>query len=89
VIDVLVLRGRTDRSKDVEILVLRHQLAVLQRQHVRPRFEPDDRAILAALAQVLGRDRFSIFIVKPDTLSAATAPPSSASHGDAVRRCAL
>jgi putative transposase len=68
VIDLLVLRGRRDRSKDVEILVLRHQLAVLQRQISRPRFEPDDRAILAALARVLGRDRWSIFLVRPDTI---------------------
>jgi len=37
-------------SKDVEILVLRQQLAVLQRHGSRPRFEPEDRAILAALA---------------------------------------
>jgi len=58
VIDLLVLRGRRDRSKDVEILVLRHQLIVLQRQISRPRFEPEDRAILAALARVLGRDRW-------------------------------
>jgi putative transposase len=68
VIDLLVLRGRGDRSKDVEILVLRHQLAVLQRQIVRPRFEPQDRAILTALARVLGRDRWSIFLVKADTI---------------------
>jgi putative transposase len=68
VIDLLVLRGRTDRSKDVEILVLRHQLAVLKRQSSRPRFEPEDRAFLAALARVLGRGRWSIFVVKPDTL---------------------
>jgi transposase InsO family protein len=68
VIDLLVLRGRTDHSKDVEILVLRHQLAVLQRQHARPRFEPGDRAILTALARALGRDRWSIFLVKPDTI---------------------
>ena len=68
VIDLLVLRGRRDRSKDVEILVLRHQLAVLQRQIARPRFEPDDRAILTALARVLGRDRWSIFLVRPDTI---------------------
>jgi hypothetical protein len=68
VIDLLVLRGRADRSKDVEILVLRHQLAVLHRQIARPRFEPDDRTILTALARAIGRDRWSIFIVKPDTL---------------------
>ena len=49
VISLLVLRGRTDRSKDAEILVLRHQLAVLHRQVPRPRFEPADRAILTAL----------------------------------------
>ena len=68
VVDLLVLRGQRDRSKDVEILVLRHQLAVLQRQVTRPRFEPDDRAILTALAGVLGRERWSIFMVRPDTI---------------------
>jgi len=68
VLDLLVLRGRRDRSKDAEIPVLRHQLVVLQRNHIRPRFEPDDRAILTALARVLGRDRWSIFLVKPDTI---------------------
>jgi putative transposase len=68
VIDLLVLRGRADRSKDVEILVLRHQLGVLQRQIGRPRFEPRDRMLLSALARALGRDRWSIFIVKPDTI---------------------
>jgi putative transposase len=68
VIDLLVLRSRRDRSKDVEILVLRHQLAVLQRQISRARFEPDDRAALAAFARALGRDRWSIFLVQPDTI---------------------
>jgi putative transposase len=68
VIDLLVLRGRRDRSKDVEIIVLRHQLAVLRRQITRPRFEPDDRALLAAFARVLGRDRWSMFIVRPETI---------------------
>jgi transposase len=68
VVDLLVLRGRRDRSKDAEILVLRHQLAILQRQVTRPRFEPDDRVILTALAGSLGRDRWSIFTVRPDTI---------------------
>jgi transposase InsO family protein len=68
VIDLLVLRGRCDRSKDVEILVLRHQLAVLKRRVSRPRFEPDDRAILAAFSRVVSRDRWSSFVVTPATL---------------------
>ena len=42
VIDILVFRSRTDRSKDVEILVLRHHLRVLRRQVPRPRFERTD-----------------------------------------------
>jgi putative transposase len=68
VIDLLVLRRRSDGSKDVEILVLRHQLAVLRRQIPRPRFEPEDRALFAAFARVLDRDRWSILLVKPDTI---------------------
>jgi putative transposase len=68
VLDLLVLRGRTDRSKDAEILVLRHQLAILRRQVPRPSFERHDRAVLSALARVLDRDRWSIFLVKPDTI---------------------
>jgi hypothetical protein len=66
VIDLFILRGRADRSKDVEILVLRKQLEVLERQVARVRFEPDDRAVLAALARALGRDRWSIFLVRPE-----------------------
>jgi hypothetical protein len=43
----LVVGGRrTDVAKDVELLVLRHQLAVLRRQQPRPMFRPADRALL-------------------------------------------
>ena len=70
VVDALIVRGRTDRSKDIEILVLRHQLAVLRRQVPRPRFDRTDRAFLTALARVLDRDRWSMFLVKPDTILA-------------------
>jgi putative transposase len=70
VIELLVLRGRNDRSKDVEVLMLRHQLAVLHRQLPRPRFDPTDRALLTALARGLGRERWSVLLVKPDTILA-------------------
>ena len=68
VVDLLVLRARRERSKDAEILVLRHQLAVLGRQVPRPQFEPVDRVFLAALSRVIGRDQWAILLIKPDTL---------------------
>ncbi len=67
-IQVLVLLVRGDAAKDLEILVLRHQLAVLRRQAPRPKLEPTDRALLAAVSRVLPRSRWSCFFVKPDTL---------------------
>jgi putative transposase len=48
--------------------VLRHQLTVLRRQIPRPKPEPTDRALLAAISRVLPRARWSCFLVKPDTL---------------------
>jgi len=67
-IQALALLVRGDAAKDLEILVLRHQLAVLRRQTPRPRLEPADRALLAAVSRVLPRSRWSCFFVKPDTL---------------------
>jgi putative transposase len=67
-IQLLALLARGDATKDLELLVLRHQLAVLRRQVPRPKLEPADRALLAAISRVLPRARWSCFFVKPGTL---------------------
>ena len=59
---------RGGRAKDIEIMILRHQLEVLRRQLGRPRFRPFDRAVLAALSRALPRERWSAFLVRPQTL---------------------
>jgi transposase InsO family protein len=67
-IQLLGLLARGDAAKDLELLVLRHQLTVLRRQTPRPRLEPADRALLAAVSRVLPRARWSCFFVTPGTL---------------------
>jgi len=72
----LILRGllrlagpeRESRDREVEILVLRHQLKVLSRKTGRPRLRRLDRVLLAAAARVLPRERWSSFLVTPSTL---------------------
>jgi transposase InsO family protein len=63
---ILVFRG--DRSNEVEVLVLRHQVVVLRRQVHRLDLEPTDRAMLAALSRLLPRARRAAFFVTPATL---------------------
>lgn len=67
-LELLVLRARSERSKEIEILVLRHQLRVLERTVGRPRLEPTDRVLLAALSRVLPRSLWPSFLVTPATL---------------------
>ena len=62
------LAVRSGRSKDLEIIVLRHQLAVLRRQNTRPTLNDDDRTLLGAIAAALPRPTRSGWIVTPDTL---------------------
>ena len=65
---LLVFPNGDDGTKDMEILVLRHQLRVLRRKTGRPRFPARDRALLAAASRVLPRQRWASFLVTPQTL---------------------
>ena len=67
-LELIVLRVRSERSKELEILVLRQQLEVLQRQVARPRLRPADRVLLAPVSRVLPRSAWSSFLVSPATL---------------------
>jgi putative transposase len=72
----MALLARSAASKDAELLVLRHEVAVLRRQNPKPRLEWADRAILAALGRLLSRPaRMSLWV--PITLSRSVAWPAS------------
>jgi putative transposase len=91
---LLVPHGQGADVRDLEIVVLRHQLNVLRRQVKRPRLRPSDRVFLAAAARRLPRARWERFLVTP-TDAAALAPGAgslevgalTAGAGRAGRRC--
>jgi putative transposase len=68
VLRLLVSGRRSEFAKDVELLVLRHQLVVLGRQERRPPLRPVDRALLAGLARLLPPQRRHGMVVTPQTL---------------------
>jgi hypothetical protein len=62
------LAARSGHSKDLEIIVLRHQLAVLRRNGDKPQLTNDDRTLLGTIAAALPRTRRAGWLVTPETL---------------------
>jgi transposase InsO family protein len=67
-LQLVLLRRRSETFKELEIVVLRHELAVLRRQVHRPQLNSADRALLTAASRLLPRSRWRSFLVTPTTL---------------------
>jgi putative transposase len=67
-LQLVALACRSEEFKELEIVVLRHELAILRRQVARPALRSADRTFLAAASRLLSRKRSSSFFVTPDTL---------------------
>jgi hypothetical protein len=82
-LQLVALRGRANDFKELEIVVLRHELAILRRQTGRPAMMTVDRLLLAAASRLLPRERASLHHHAGHTASVA-----SASGGEALDVCA-
>jgi hypothetical protein len=77
VMALVLLCFRSSEFKELEIVVLRHEIAVLRRQVSRPALRPADRAFLAAASRLLPRSRWEVFFVTP---AGRQRPRSAAGH---------
>ncbi len=67
-LQLIRLIGRSDTNIAIEVVMLRHEVAVLRRQVRRPALQPGDRAVLAGLGRLLSRQRLGSLFVQPATL---------------------
>jgi hypothetical protein len=67
-IQIFRLQRSDDSDLAIEVVVLRHEVAVLRRQVARPALQPSDRALLAGLSRLIPRAKRTRFFVQPDTL---------------------
>jgi len=68
VLQLIRLIGQSNVDLAVEVVMLRHEVAVLRRQVRRPALQPADRAVLAGLGRLLSRQRLGSLFVQPATL---------------------
>lgn len=68
VLSLAAFHFRSERSKDLKLVALGHQLPALRRQVARPQLDDADRVFLAAPSKLLPRTRWSTFVVTPETL---------------------